>query len=63
MMDNIYNTMLPWDKHSLVICPDSASNDISYIEELYGNNIEVLILDHHITEEFSKYEGIYIHEY
>ena len=55
MMENIYNTMLPWDKHSLVICPDSASNDISQIEELYGNNIEVLILDHHITEEFSKY--------
>lgn len=39
----------------LVICPDSASNDIDEIERLHNRNIDVLILDHHEADSFSKY--------
>lgn len=43
-------------KYGLVICPDSATNDISEIERLHKVGTEVLILDHHLSEsEFSPY--------
>lgn len=34
----------------LVICPDSATNDIEAIERLHKAEIDVLILDHHISD-------------
>lgn len=36
--------------YDLVICPDSATNDIECIERLHNNNIDVLILDHHLSD-------------
>ena len=42
--------------YSLVICPDSATNDVEYIKTLHDNNIDVLILDHHLSDvPFSEY--------
>lgn len=36
--------------YSLVICPDSATNDVEYIKELHEDNTDVLILDHHLSD-------------
>lgn len=42
--------------YSLVVCPDSATNDVEQIERLHNRNIDVLILDHHLSEvPFSPY--------
>lgn len=42
--------------YSLVVCPDSATNDIEYIKQLHEDCTEVLILDHHLSEvPFSEY--------
>ncbi len=41
--------------YSLVICPDSSSNDYEYHEKLYRQGIEVLILDHHLADKISQY--------
>ena len=42
--------------YSLVICPDSATNDIKEIAKLHKDNTDVLILDHHISDvPFSEY--------
>lgn len=41
-------------KYSLVICPDSASNDYQYHKILKDNNIKTIILDHHEAEYISK---------
>lgn len=40
---------------SLVIAPDSSSNEYQIHEELAKRNIEILILDHHATTDYSKY--------
>lgn len=42
-------------QYSLVICPDSSSNDYKYHNELYYNNIGVLVLDHHLAPKISDY--------
>ena len=39
---------------SLVICPDSSSNDYEYHKQLVDKNIQVLILDHHEAEHISE---------
>lgn len=36
--------------YSLVICPDSATNDVKEIEELHKDCTDVLILDHHLSD-------------
>lgn len=36
--------------YSLVICPDSATNDIDAIARLHEGKIDVLILDHHLSD-------------
>lgn len=36
--------------YALVICPDSATNDTKEIDELYEDNTQVLILDHHLSD-------------
>ena len=41
--------------YSLVICPDSSSNDYKYHEKLYRKGIGILVLDHHLADEISKY--------
>ena len=38
------------DKIDLLICVDSASNDIAFHGELNSNHIDVLVLDHHEIE-------------
>jgi len=38
----------------LVICPDSSSNDYSYHKILADKNIQVLVLDHHLTDHISE---------
>lgn len=43
----------------LVICPDSASNDVAQIEELEESNINVLVLDHHHVTDFTD-KGVII---
>lgn len=48
--------MLLESNYSLVICPDSATNDIKEIAKLHEDNTDVLILDHHISDvPFSEY--------
>lgn len=37
-------------KYSLIILPDSSSNDFQYHESLKEINTPVLVLDHHITD-------------
>ena len=39
----------------LVVCPDSASNDYSYHQELQESGVDVLVLDHHIADKVSEY--------
>lgn len=42
--------------YDLVICPDSATNDIKEIELLHDIMTEVIILDHHLSDvPFSEY--------
>ena len=41
--------------YSLVICPDSSSNDYRYHTELYSKGIGVLVLDHHLAPYPSDY--------
>ena len=36
--------------YKLVICPDSATNDIEYIKRLHDIGCDVLILDHHLSD-------------
>lgn len=43
------------DDIKLVIAPDSSSNDYIQHEELFKRGIDVLVLDHHEAEEYSKY--------
>ncbi len=38
---------------SLVICPDSSSNDYEYHKFLQDADIDILILDHHLAEKIS----------
>lgn len=53
---NDHLDLLVGNKYRLVICPDSATNDIDAIEELHAADTEVLILDHHISDvPFSNY--------
>ena len=42
-------------KYSLVILPDSSSNDYEYHEILHNNGTNVLILDHHEAEKISEF--------
>ena len=44
--------------YSLVICPDSSSNDYTYHQELFKKGIGVLVLDHHLADQISKYAVI-----
>ena len=46
-MDTILNSK---EKYSLVVLPDSSSNDFSYHEQLKEINLPCLILDHHIND-------------
>ena len=39
----------------LVICPDSSSNDYREHLELYNENINVIVLDHHDAPKISEY--------
>ena len=42
-------------QYSLVICPDSSSNDYKYHKFLYDNGIQTLVLDHHLADHISDY--------
>jgi len=41
-------------EYSLVICPDSSSNDYEYHRYLNNRGISVLILDHHLADHISE---------
>ena len=41
--------------YSLVICPDSSSNDYKYHTQLFKKGIGVLVLDHHLAPYISDY--------
>ena len=41
--------------YSLVICPDSSSNDYEYHKQLFHKGIGVLVLDHHLADKVSEY--------
>lgn len=43
--------------YDLLIIPDAASNDYDYIEKLGQISIPVLILDHHIVEDDTKFSS------
>lgn len=45
-------------QYSLVICPDSSSNDYKYHKFLYDNGIQTLVLDHHLADHISDYAVI-----
>ncbi len=45
-------------QYSLVICPDSSSNDYKYHCELYNKEIDTLVLDHHLAPSISDYAVI-----
>ena len=40
--------------YSLVICPDSSSNDYEYHDILFHKGIGVLVLDHHLADKISN---------
>jgi single-stranded-DNA-specific exonuclease len=41
--------------YSLIFLPDSGSNDYEYHEELYKNNIQCIVIDHHEAPRVSEY--------
>ena len=43
---------------TLVLCPDSASNDVEQAKALSEKNIDVICLDHHIIEQDNPYAAI-----
>lgn len=43
---------------TLVLCPDSASNDVEQAKALHEKNVDVICLDHHIIEQDNPYAAI-----
>ena len=41
--------------YSLIIVPDAGSNDTEECKKLQENNIKVIVLDHHICDEYNSY--------
>ena len=54
----IEGNLLTHKQYSLVICPDSSSNDYKYHCELYNKGIKTLVLDHHLAPKISDYAVI-----
>ena len=54
-LSDCYQEIIDENKYSLVICPDSSSNDYKYHCDLYNHGIDVLILDHHLAPKISNY--------
>lgn len=53
-LNDIYNNLIK-NKYSLVVTPDSSSNDYIYHEQLNKNNAKIIVLDHHDAEKVSPY--------
>jgi len=51
----IQGNIITSKQYSLVICPDSSSNDYEYHEQLFYKGITTLVLDHHLAEKISPY--------
>lgn len=51
LQDHIDRLIEEGKYYGLIICPDSSSNDYEYHERLKEINTNVLVLDHHITDE------------
>lgn len=49
-LNDVVDDIMDIEEIGLVICPDSATNDIESIEKLHNIGMEVLILDHHISD-------------
>lgn len=48
--------------YNLIIIPDAGSNDYVECTELYMNNKEIIILDHHIVSKIEKEKPLSYHE-
>lgn len=48
--DHINTILETGNSYSLVILPDSSSNDLNYHEQLKGVSLPCLVLDHHLTD-------------
>ena len=49
LIDDIYGT-----DYKLIIFPDAGSNDVAECSELYMDNKEIIILDHHIVTPLTQ---------
>lgn len=52
------DTIMDWfpdiGDNSLIVLPDSSSNDYEYHKELRTRGYDLLVLDHHLTSEYSQ---------
>jgi single-stranded-DNA-specific exonuclease len=46
------------DGVTLVLCPDSSTNDVKQCEALHNRGIDVICLDHHIIEQPNPYAAV-----
>lgn len=53
-LDSIMDWFLEDGNGNLIVCPDSSSNDYDYHKELKARGYDILILDHHITPQYSE---------
>ena len=54
-LEDTWKEILEKDNVKLVILPDASSNDEKYHQQLKEANIDILVLDHHEAEGYSKY--------
>lgn len=50
--------MIKNSDYSLIICPDSSSNDYECHEELFNIGKRVIVLDHHLADKVSPYAAV-----
>ena len=53
-LDSIMDWFPENGEGNLIVCPDSSSNDYDYHKELKARGYDILILDHHITPQYSE---------
>lgn len=53
-LDSIMDWFPEDGSNSLIVCPDSSSNDYEQHEVLAARGYSILVLDHHITEKYSE---------
>ena len=53
-LDSIMDWFPENGENSLIVLPDSSSNDYEYHKELHAKGYEILVLDHHLAEKYSE---------